>query len=139
MVLVFSLQLCQPCLPHTTSRRWTRTSLRESSHPPSLSNLALTDLLGVSIAASPRSHRDLTFLGWPPSAVSLSDVCGLFMEYESSITASQFSLSSFQTLRSAELNEPTLHFLFLQMKPYFYFFVLFSYFCLCSYSLSCWY
>ncbi len=112
MVFALSLQLCRPCLTHTTSRQWTRTSRRESSLPPSLSDLVLTDLLGVSIAVSPCSHQALTFLGWPPSAVSVSDVCGLFMEYKSSITASQFSLcwcflSSFQTHCSAEPNEQT--------------------------------
>lgn len=61
-LLVSSPQLCRPCSPHTTSRRWTRTSLRGSSHPPCLSDLAPTDPLGVSIAGARRS------------SVSLSDV-----------------------------------------------------------------
>lgn len=46
------LQPCPPCWVRTISRRWTRTSLRGSSPPPCRSDLALTDLRGVSIAAS---------------------------------------------------------------------------------------
>ena len=77
--VVFPRQPCRPCLTHTTSRRWTRTSPRGSSLLPSPSDPVLTDLPGVSIAAVPRWRLDLTFLGRPPAAVSISDVCGLFM------------------------------------------------------------
>lgn len=80
--LFSSLQLCRPCSPHTTSRRWTRTSLRGSSHPPCLSDLAPTDLLGVSIAGArlPRlSHCQMSglFRSQPHSSVSVLVVCHL--------------------------------------------------------------